>query len=288
MKMPNANRILTFDVEEWFHLLDFDDTRTSDKWEHFEVRIYENLERIFSILDETNTKATFFVLGWIAQKYPDIVKQIAAKYQIGSHTMNHQLVWRQTPEEFREDLDRSIKTLQDLTGQPVTCFRAPGFSIRESEVWAFDVMSELGITTDSSIFPSTHAHGGMPSFKQQCPGLIIHNGIELKEFPISYKTMLGHNVIFSGGGYFRLFPYRLIRRWTNDCGDYLLSYVHPRDLDGKQPMLKNLPITRRFKSYVGIKQSEDKLRKWLTEFSFKDIRSASDEIDWSSAYRVEI
>lgn len=146
--------ILTFDIEEWFHLLDNDSTRSEEQWKGFEVRIYENMERIFRILEETDTKATFFVIGWIAKTYPDIVRQIASKYQVGSHTMNHQLVWQQSREAFKEDVSSSIKLLEDITGQKVEAFRAPGFSIRESEGWAFEILHELGIRMDSSVFPA--------------------------------------------------------------------------------------------------------------------------------------
>ena len=111
--------ILTFDVEEWFHLLDFDATRTEDKWDSYEVRIHENMERIFRLLEDTDTKATFFIIGWIAKRYPEIVRKIAEKYEIGSHTMTHQLVWQQSPEDLKKDVDSSIKLLQDITGKPI-------------------------------------------------------------------------------------------------------------------------------------------------------------------------
>ena len=248
--------ILTFDVEEWFHLLDFDATRTEAEWGKYEVRIHENVDRILDILESTNTRATFFIIGWVAKTYPDVVKKIAAKYQIGSHTMNHQLVWQQTPEEFRKDVESSVKLLRDITGQPVECFRAPGFSIRESEAWAFDVLSELGIKYDCSIYPAHHAHGGMPSYGSSAPALIQHGDAVMKEFPVSTKSIAGNKIIFSGGGYFRLMPYSFIKRWSKECDEYLLSYIHPRDLDGGQPMLEGLPLKRKFKSYVGTKSAD--------------------------------
>ncbi len=281
-------RILTFDIEEWFHLLDFEDTKTQNQWDGFEVRIHENVDRILSILDEYDTKATFFIIGWIAKKYPEVVKKIAEKYQIGCHTMNHQLVWQQSPKEFENDVESCLKLLEDISGKRVECFRAPGFSIRESETWAFEIMAKLGITTDCSIFAGKHAHGGMPSFKHQHPVMISCGGITLKEFPINFKHVFGRNIIFSGGGYFRLFPYWLIKRWTKESDDYLLSYIHPRDLDAGQPMLKNLQLSRRFKSYVGLGHAENKMRKWLTDFSFTDIQSASDSIDWDNAVHIEL
>lgn len=280
--------ILTFDVEEWFHLLDFDATRTESEWGKYEVRIYENVDRILDILERTNTKATFFIIGWVAKTYPDVVKKIAAKYQIGSHTMNHQLVWQQTPNEFRNDVESSMKLLQDITGQLVECFRAPGFSIRESEAWAFDVLSELGIKYDCSIFPAHHAHGGMDSYGISVPALIKHGDNVMKEFPVSTKTIAGKKIIFSGGGYFRLMPYSFIKRWSKECEEYLLSYIHPRDLDGGQPILEGLPLKRKFKSYVGTKSAAKKLEQYLTDFVFVDVKTAAESIDWTNAPIVSL
>lgn len=280
--------ILTFDVEEWFHLLDFDATRTEAEWGKYEVRIYENVDRILDILELTNTKATFFIIGWIAKTYPDIVKKIAAKYQIGSHTMNHQLVWQQSQMEFRNDVESSVKLLQDITGQPVECFRAPGFSIRESEAWAFDILADLGIKYDCSIFPAHHAHGGMASYGAPVPSLIQHGDVAMKEFPVTTKTIMGKKIIFSGGGYFRLAPYWLIKKWSKESGDYLLSYIHPRDLDGGQPMLDGLPLNRRFKSYVGTKGAAEKLRKYLEDFKFTDVKTAAENINWNKVPVVEL
>lgn len=280
--------IMTFDIEEWFHLLDFDATRTEDKWEKYEVRIHENLERILRILDETDTKATFFVIGWIAKRYPEVVRRIAEKYEIGSHTMTHQLVWQQSPQEFKQDVDSSIKLLQDITGKPVKYFRAPGYSIRESEAYAFETLAELGIEIDCSVFPATHAHGGMPQFPKASPAIIEHNGIKMKELPISFAKVAGKNIIFSGGGYFRLLPYSLIKKLTIKKSDYNMAYIHPRDLDSGQPVIKGLPLTRRFKSYVGIKGAEAKLRKYLTDFNFVDITTANEQIDWKNVQVIKL
>lgn len=155
--------------------------------------------------------------------------------------MNHQLIWQQDRATFREDLYSSIELLQDITGNPVKCFRAPGFSIRASEAWAFEEIKRCGIEIDCSVFPAHHAHGGLPSYGQAVPSIIRVEGTELKEFPICSKELLGHQVIFSGGGYFRLFPYRIIKRWFAER-DYTISYIHPRDLDAGQPMIQGLPL----------------------------------------------
>ena len=312
--------ILTIDVEEWFHLLDFNDTRTETEWGKYEVRIYENVDRILDILESTGTKATFFIIGWVAKTYPDVVKKIAAKYQIGSHTMSHQLVWQQSREEFKADVEDSLKLLQDITGQPVECFRAPGFSIRESDAWTFDVLSGLGVKYDCSVFPAHHAHGGMASYRAPVPSLIKHGNTMMKEFPVTTKDILGRKFIFSGGGYFRFVPYSLLKSWSTECANgykghmvpllwrdkegcvlmgndgmpmtrdvgYLLSYIHPRDLDSGQPMLKGLPLKRKFKSYVGLKGAPEKLRQYLKDFKFTDVRTAAETICWEKVPVVEL
>jgi len=272
--------ILTFDIEEWFHILDNYSTKTINEWKKYEVRIHQNMERIFSILEKTNTKATFFCLGWIAETYPEVVREIVSRgYETGSHTRMHQLVFEQKPVEFKKDVEHSIKTLEDITGKKVKHFRAPGFSITENETWAFEILSELGIETDCSVFPAPRAHGGFPSYGQAVPSILANNGIELKELPINYTMIMGKPLIFSGGGYFRLAPYSLIKKWTQQS-DYVMSYLHPRDFDVNQPVIKELSITRKLKSYVGLKGAMAKLEQWLTDFEFIDISTAVKQIDW--------
>ena len=147
---------------------------------------------------------------------------------------------------------------------------------------------EAGIRYDSSVFPAHHAHGGMPSFPKACPGIIEYQSVKMKEFPVSFTTIAGRHFIFSGGGYFRLCPYPLIKKWSREAEDYLLAYIHTRDLDGGQPMLEGLPMTRKFKSYVGLKGAEKKLRKWLIDFEFTDIATANQGIDWQKVPIVKV
>ncbi|MBD5194758.1 MAG: DUF3473 domain-containing protein, partial [Bacteroidales bacterium] len=213
---------------------------------------------------------------------------IAEKYEIGSHTDKHQLVWQQTPEEFRQDADKSIKRLQDITGKEVKYFRAPGFSIRPSESWAFEILHDLGIEIDCSVFPGHHAHGGFPSYGKVEPAIIDVNGKLLKEFPISCREIGGRHIVYQGGGYFRLFPYSLIKKWAYQDKDYLLSYIHPRDLDAGQPMVPGLPLSRKFKSYVGLSGAEKKLRKFITDFKFTDIGTANKQVEWEKARIINL
>lgn len=273
--------VLTIDLEEWFHLLDFDATRGEEQWSRYEVRIYENTERILTLLEDSGTKATFFVIGWIARQYPDLVRKIAEKYRLGTHTENHQLVWQQKPEEFKRDLVDSIHRLEDISGKRCEVFRAPGFSIRPSEAWVFDMLAESGIRYDSSIFPARASHGGWPGFPADGPVRIATRTSDIKEFPMPCRTLAGHPFVFSGGGYFRLFPYSLIRKWTDDSS-YNLAYIHPRDLDKGQPVLQGLPPIRRFKSYYGLASAESKLRRYLSDFSFTDIHTAAETVDWEA------
>lgn len=280
--------ILTFDIEEWFHILDNESTKTIWQWKNYETRIHTNMGRIFNILEKTGTKATFFCLGWIAGTYPEVIREVVSRgYEVGTHTYMHQLVYGQTPEEFEKDLEYSVKTLEDITGQRVKYFRAPGFSITENEKWAFEILVKHGIETDCSIFPAPRAHGGFPSYRQPIPSILKYNGVELRELPVNYTSVAGKPIIFSGGGYFRLFPYPLIERWTRQS-DYVMSYLHPRDFDAGQPVIKELPAFRRFKSYTGLKGASSKLEKWLTGFKFTDIQTAVKQIDWDRVPVVEL
>jgi polysaccharide deacetylase family protein (PEP-CTERM system associated) len=280
--------ILTFDIEEWFHLLDNESTKTEKNWQNYESRIEQNIDRIFKILESTNTQASFFVLGWIANKYPNIIREICDRgYEIGSHTDLHQLVYNQDRESFFQDVDRSVKTLEDISGKKIRMFRAPGFSITEESLWAFEVLYELGIEIDSSIFPAGRSHGGLKSYGTAQPSILEYNGFRLKEFPINTKPFLKHSIIFSGGGYFRLLPYNLIKNYTKDS-DYVMSYFHPRDFDYEQPMIRDLSVSRKFKSYVGLKNAEKKLTNWLRDFQFVDINKADNLINWNKVKVIKL
>lgn len=280
--------ILTLDIEEWFHLLDNPSTKSEIQWENFEVRIHKNMERLFEILEANDTRASFFVLGWIAEKYPEIVKEISDRgYEIGSHTTFHQLVYEQSRQAFQTDVERSIKSLEDISGKKVIMFRAPGFSITEKNKWAFEVLYELGIEIDSSVFPAGRAHGGLPTYGAAEPSILKYNGVQLKEFPINTYQILNRPMIFSGGGYFRFFPYKYIKEWTQKS-DYVMSYFHPRDFDPNQPIIKGLPLQRRFKSYVGLKKADEKLINWTSDFEFIDIETANNQIDWNIVKTIQL
>ena len=287
MKNINDKRmnILTFDIEEWFHC----DFISSDKnWSNYEVRIHKNTDFILGVLSNYNRKATFFILGWIAEKYPEIVKKIHAEgHEIGCHSMKHKLVHRMTPNQFREDTNRALNEIEKIVGEKVIMYRAPAFSITKDTTWAFEILNELGITHDASIFPAKHDYGGFPSFGDAKPSIIEINGIFIKEFPMNVHKIINKPIVFSGGGFFRLLPYNIIRRLTADS-DYVMTYFHPRDFDEDQPMLKHLPLIRKFKSYYGLKKSGAKFDKFVSDFKTTSILEVSEKYNWNMATKYII
>lgn len=277
-----STRILSFDIEDWFHLLDVPTTRSPASWAAYESRVERGTERILEELGARGTKATFFCLGWIAEKYPQLIRRIdAAGHEIGTHSQAHQLVYEQSPREFEEDLKRSIGLLEALTAKPVRIYRAPGFSITQASAWAFDLLLANGIEVDCSIFPASRAHGGYAGFVRGPSWIDLPTG-RLKELPLNLGRFLGRDVVFSGGGYFRLLPYPVIRQQLRRS-DYVMTYFHPRDFDAGQPIVEGLSRARRFKSYVGLGGAFGKLRRMLDEFDFVEVGSAVAELDWSRA-----
>ena len=279
--------ILTFDIEEWFHILENNKTKNESDWNGFESRISLGMDLIYDVLEKVKSPATFFVVGWIAQKYPEIIREISDRgFEIGSHTHMHQLAYNQDRLTFYNDIEKSIKTIEDCIGVKVNSFRAPGFSITQTNLWAFEILHELGITKDSSIFPTTRSHGGLVSNQFKKPSLIEYNGIIIKEFPINTHNILGRSFVFSGGGYFRFMPYSIIKNWTLQS-DYVMSYFHPRDFDINQPIVPGLSLLRLLKSYIGINKCKYKLETWLNDFEFNDLNSADLSINWKEAQIVK-
>jgi polysaccharide deacetylase family protein (PEP-CTERM system associated) len=270
--------ILTFDLEDWFHILDFKDTAHPAQWQNFESRIEANTEKIIQILEERKLRATFFCLGWIAEKYPALIRKISEKHEIACHSMNHQLLYLQSKKDFKEDFHQSLSILENVTGKKVIAYRAPGFSVTRSHVYVFEELAKAGIKIDCSIFPAKRNHGGIADFPAQNPCRLIGPGFDIVEFPINTKMVFSKQIVFSGGGYFRLLPYWMIRKWMQES-EYVMTYFHPRDFDPGQPMLKNLSFKRRFMSYTGLEASQNKLEKMLSEFKFVSLDEAYATLD---------
>ena len=273
-------KFITFDIEDWFHILDHPETANPSSWDKFESRIDHGVGLILDLMEKHDLKGTFFCLGWIAEKHPHIIKRIdAAGHHIGTHSYYHRLAYEQTEDEYRKDLSNSIKILSDLTGKTIDAYRAPGFSIKESNLWAFDVMAEEGIKYDSSVFPANRAHGGLPQFTTDQPCKIItKKGYEIIELPMNTASLLGQKYVFSGGGYFRLLPEWYLKKLFKSQ-DYVMTYFHPRDFDGGQPVIPGLSIFRRFKSYYGIKISKRKLEHIVDCYSFNTLKDFEGQLE---------
>lgn len=265
----------SIDLEDWFHLLDTNVTPTISEWGMMESRVERNTEILLNLLDKYNTKCTFFVLGWIAENFPNLIKYIHTRgHEIASHGYAHKLVYQQSPEEFRDDIKRSKDVIGNTLGQQPIGYRAPGFSIKKESIWALDILVEEGFEYDSSIFPAERAHGGY-SDADPLPKR-LENG--LIEFPISTIKIFNKRLAFLGGGYLRLLPKRSILFCAENKvrkGEPLILYLHPRDIDINQPRL-NLGRIRAFRSYVGLKTTLDKTRillekyPWITFGEYKD------------------
>jgi polysaccharide deacetylase family protein (PEP-CTERM system associated) len=281
-------KILTIDLEDWFHILAHEETSGPVHWEKFESRIERNTGWLLEQLSFYNQPATFFCLGWIARKYPRLIKKISeAGYEIACHSMNHQLVYNQSPEEFRKDLLESMDVLQQQTGKKILSYRAPGFSVSEKTKWVFEILAETGVENDCSIFPAERNHGGYKNFPIVNPCLLAVNGMQLREFPMSLATVAGKKIIYSGGGYFRMLPYPFIKSFIGKS-DYVMTYFHPRDFDAAQPVIESLPLKRKFMSYVGLKSSQRKFQKLMDEFEFISVEKAALKIDWNKVQKVQL
>jgi len=283
--MPGKNSgnklyILTIDLEEWFHILDLESLADSANWDLFEVRIYRNAYRIIKVLQENKISATFFVLGWIAKKYPDLVKYISDQgHEIGTHSQHHLLIYKSKPELFKKDLIESIELIQSIINKEVIAFRAPGFSIKRDSLWVFKILADIGILYDSSIFPAIRGHGGISDFHFTTPFLLAVDGKIIKEFPINIFNIGKIKIPFSGGGYFRLFPFCLFKLFA-DNSEYIMTYFHPRDFDSSQPIIKELSILRKLKCYYGLNNSFRKFKQMLDGYNFINLTTASKLIQW--------
>lgn len=280
--------ILTFDIEDWFHINFEKEFNNEKQWLNYESRIEKNTETILEILDEKGIKATFFCLGWVARKYPSLIRAIIEKgHDIGSHSDIHNLVSLLNKNEFYEDLTKSINSIEDITGSKIKIFRAPAFSIGKDNLWAFEILNKNGIEIDCSVFPSYHDFGGFPGINAKAPFILEYNGIQIKEFPMSTYNFFGKRMVLTGGGYFRFFPYKIIRNAMKNS-KYNMTYFHPRDLDAEQPILENLGYIREFKSYFGIKHSLKKFEKLINEFNFISISKATEMIDWDRSSKMNV
>lgn len=259
---------LSFDIEDWFHVENLKGAITPESWDTCDLRVVNNTRKILELLRRHQTRATFFILGWVAERCPELMWEIAAAgHEIASHGYGHDLVYNQSPDEFRRDLRRSKEILERVTGSQVRGYRAPSFSINPDTSWALDVLLEEGFVYDSSVFPTSfHDRYGFPGSSR----FPFRFGNGLVEVPLSTVCFGGKNIPAAGGGYFRLYPYPFFRHLGQRLireGKELVFYLHPWELDPEQP---RIPIRRdyRFRHYVNLRKTERRLDRLLGDFSF--------------------
>ncbi len=262
----------TVDVEDYFQVAALASAIDRASWPLRESRVERNTGVLLDMLAESGVRGTFFVLGWIAERHPALIRRIAAAgHEIACHGYSHQLVYSQSADEFREETTRSKRTLEDLTGQSVLGYRAASFSITRQSLWALDVLIDLGFQYDSSIFPIRHDRYGIPGADPHPAVLAAPSGRTLIEFPMSAARFAGVAVPVSGGGYFRLLPYAVtragLRQINGRFGRPFTFYLHPWEIDPGQP---RVPVgwLSRFRHYTNLDRCESRLRRLLREFRF--------------------
>lgn len=269
------NNFLTIDLEDYYQVSGMSDVAPFGKWGDFESRVERNTDVLLEALGEV--KATFFVLGWEAQKRPTVIKKIAESgHEIATHGMKHRLITSLSEKEFTSDLQSAVNLLEDLTGNKILGHRAPSFSITDEIPWAFEVMAGVGLKYDSSVVPVKRRRGGIENAERK-PYKVKTPAGTILEYPLAVMKIMGRKLPVAGGGFFRLYPYELTRwamRKLNDNGCPVVVYIHPWEFDPGQPRLKSFFSMDGFNHYVGLGASLKKLRKLLVDFDFIPIRDS--------------
>jgi len=260
---------LTVDVEDYFQVAAFRNSVSQTDWDRLPSRVEANTAKVLDLFDELGVKGTFFVLGWVAEKFPAVVRRIAnAGHELGCHSYSHQLIYELGPSAFQQDTARALDAIQQASSERVTFYRAPSFSITQRSLWALEILLEAGFTHDSSIFPVRHDLYGMPA--PQEPFVISVAGAQLVEFPPSTVRPLRTSLPVTGGGYTRILPFfyqRSALRMLETNGIPGMVYLHPWELDPEQPRI-DAPLPSRLRHYTGLSRTEKRIRKLVAEFRF--------------------
>ena len=269
MPVAPITNALTIDVEDYFQVSAFAPYIARSEWEQRECRVVRNVSRILDLLAAQDTRATFFTLGWIAERYPDLIRRIVREgHELASHGYGHERASDLDEAAFSQDIRRAKALLEDLSGTAVTGYRAPSFSIGTGNLWAFDCLARAGYLYSSSIYPIRHDHYGMPD----SPRFAYRVDAGLLEVPITTLRVFNRNLPSSGGGYFRLLPYALsrwmLRRVNAGDGQAAIFYFHPWEIDVGQPRIPGIDRKTRFRHYVNIDRMEGRLQSLLTDFNW--------------------
>jgi len=282
-------KILSFDIEDWWV---YDRYKIGRKIDWL-PRLDNYLAQVLDLLDSRSIQATFFILGEVAKNCPEVVSRIASRGQhIGCHSFSHRFWGEATPQDVAEDTRIALDVIENIIGKKVDAYRAPAFSVMEKNSWILSILAENGIEYDCSIFPSTRSFGGFPAYKTKLPSVIHINGISIKEFPIAPAKILGREIVFTGGGYFRLFPYWKIKSLMRD-NDYMMTYFHIKDFDKDQlrsyrSFQGESALSRYVKKYYGLNTCFSKFCKLISEIDFTSVEQADKMIDWDKQSVVEL
>jgi polysaccharide deacetylase family protein (PEP-CTERM system associated) len=267
---------MTVDVEDYFHVAALAGSIDRSRWDQMEYRAEASTRRLLDIFEASNIHATFFVLGWVARRSPELIREIARRgHEVASHGMSHKLVYNQTPEEFSSETYESKALLEDIIGAPVLGYRASTYSITRRSLWALDILEQAGFQYDSSIFPIRHDMYGIPDAPQVPTRIATPKGASIVEFPMSTAPMFGTRIPVSGGGYFRLLPYWLTRAGLSKLNGELkrpfIFYLHPWEVDPDQPRVRT-NWKSRLRHYTNLGRCEGRLRRLIGEFRFGRVR----------------
>jgi polysaccharide deacetylase family protein (PEP-CTERM system associated) len=280
MNIANA---LTVDVEDYFHVSALAGAIPRESWDSRESRVEGNVRTLMAIFDEAGATGTFFVLGWVAERYPHLIREIAERgHEIACHGYSHQLVYEQSRDQFHAETVRAKSVLEDITGSAVLGYRAASYSIVRRSLWALDTLVELGFAYDSSIFPVRHDRYGIPDAERQPHRLSTPGGGEIVEWPLSTARVLSFNLPVCGGGYFRIFPYWLTRWGLRSINQRearpFIFYLHPWEIDPGQPRVRAGRLSR-FRHYTNLDKCEKRLGRLLRDFKFGRVRDGLAQMD---------
>ncbi len=272
------SNVFSVDVEDYFQVEAFTSVVERSSWENYATRVEANTDRVLELLARRGVRGTFFVLGWVASRYPGIVRAIASQgHEIASHGMTHRLIYRQSVDEFRRETIDSKALLEDQCQKPVIGYRAATYSITKQSLWALDVLCDAGFLYDSSIFPVWHDKYGIPDAPRLPHRMKTPNDQEIVEYPITVLQRGGVRIPIAGGGYFRLFPYAFTKwalKSVNRDGQDFVFYMHPWEIDPDQPRIPDASMKSRFRHYLNLRRCEPRLEQLLADFPFCTMRES--------------
>lgn len=273
---------MTVDVEDYFHVAAFEDNIDPANWSNYTTRVEKNTGALLELFAKKGLTATFFVLGWVAERYPELVKSIYnAGHEIASHGYSHQIIYKQKQEVFKDEAIRSKQILEDIIQQAVTGYRAASYSITPKSLWALDILAEAGYEWDSSIFPIHHDKYGIPNSPTSPYFIKTSSGKMIKELPLTTAKYLGVKLPAAGGGYFRLFPYWLSKTLLKKASEKspAIFYLHPWEVDPEQPRVEGASLLSRFRHYNNLDKCMDRLDILTSDFNFTFVSDALNQYE---------